>query len=574
MDSFYSPRRRPERLIAAGRVVLGASSLFAVWLDPLEPAKHAQTAYLLLVAYLVYAAVTALLVWRREAPARRWRLLTHAFDLAFFSLFIYFTAGTDSPFTAYFVFSLVCGTLRWQWRGTLWTAVVALAAFLGVGFYFGEVVRDPAFQLDTFIIRGVCLAVVAVLLAYLGAHEQKTRGEMGRLAGWPQKVPDDLEELVTETLSYGAGVVGTPRAALVWTEGDEPWNHLAVWRPGELVRRREPPPAVHPWVAESLSSTSFFCPDLAAPQPVARWSAGDGLRRFQGAPLHPGLAERLGSGAVLSVRLAGETFEGRMFFLDRPGMTSDDLVLAEIVAGVAAVRLDHFHLTHRLLQVAATVERIRVARDLHDGVLQSLTGIALRLAAARRVLDDDAEAGRERLAEVQRVIAAEQRDLRFFIQELRPQPGEEAARSDGLAGRIAELIERIDREWDLRVDLEADGLSEPVPEPLARDVYHIVREALVNAVRHGEASRARVVIAVTPEREVSISVHDNGRGFPFVGSFSGEALARMGAGPKTLRERVASLRGSLAVDSSAAGARLDIQLPASSGAAASGSAGP
>ena len=126
---------------------------------------------------------------------------------------------------------------------------------------------------------------------------------------------------------------------------------------------------------------------------------------------------------MLSVPLAGETFEGRLFFLDRPGMTSDDLVLAEVVAGVTTGRLDHLFLTRRLLQLAATEERIRLARDLHDGALQSLTGIALRLAAARRLLDENGVEGRERLAEVQRLIAAEQRDFRFFIQELKPAPG-------------------------------------------------------------------------------------------------------------------------------------------------------
>ena len=103
------------------------------------------------------------------------------------------------------------------------------------------------------------------------------------------------------------------------------------------------------------------------------------------------------------------------------------------------------------------------------------------------------------------------------------------------------------------MDLRTEGLTAPVPEPLARDLYHIVREALVNAVRHGEASRVQVAITATPGREVSISVRDNGRGFPFAGRFSGEALARMDAGPKTLRERVASLSGSLAVESSGGG---------------------
>src|SRR5215217_2714845 len=174
MEPLYSPQSRAERLIAGGRVVLAASSLFAVWLDPSEPVKYARIAYSLLVFYVIYSIAIAVLVWRSDAPSNRQRLITHCFDLIFFSLFIYFTAGPGSPFTAYFVFSLVCATLRWQWRGTLWTALASLAAFLGVGLYFTVVVADPAFQIYSLIVRGVYLVVTAFLLGYLGAHEEQT----------------------------------------------------------------------------------------------------------------------------------------------------------------------------------------------------------------------------------------------------------------------------------------------------------------------------------------------------------------------------------------------------------------
>jgi len=66
--------------------------------------------------------------------------------------------------------------------------------------------------------------------------------------------------------------------------------------------------------------------------------------------------------------------------LDKIDSTFDDLILSEIVAGVIAARLDAFYLAEQLRQAAATEERIRLARDLHDGVLQSFTGIALRTA--------------------------------------------------------------------------------------------------------------------------------------------------------------------------------------------------
>jgi hypothetical protein len=136
LEPLYAQRMRPERLIAAGRVVLAVSSLFAVWLDPDEPIRYATVAYGVLLAYVVYAVTVATLLWRVEAVPRLWPVVTHAADLACFSLFIFFTDPT-SPFTVYFVFALLAATLRWQVRGTMWTATIVIAVFFGFGLYFG-----------------------------------------------------------------------------------------------------------------------------------------------------------------------------------------------------------------------------------------------------------------------------------------------------------------------------------------------------------------------------------------------------------------------------------------------------
>ena len=86
-----------------------------------------------------------------------------------------------------------------------------------------------------------------------------------------------------------------------------------------------------------------------------------------------------------------------------------------------------------------------------------------------------------------------------------------------------------------------------------------MRESLVNAARHGEASAVRLVIRRNGGR-LFITVADNGRGFPFHGRLTHADLAVGGVGPRNLFERVASLGGSLDLESGAAGARLHIDL--------------
>ncbi|HVG09333.1 MAG TPA: sensor histidine kinase [Thermoanaerobaculia bacterium] len=390
MEPLESLESRAERLIASGRVVLAAVSALAVWFDPSEPARHPEVAYGLLVGYLGYSLLIAVLVWRSGSSSERHRRLTQAIDLIFFSLMLFFTAGTTNPFIAYFIFAVICATLRWQWRGALWTAAASLVSFLAIGLYL--ILEEPGFNAQPLAVRGIYLALIAVMMAYMGFHEERTRREI----------------------------------SLLYAEA------------------------------------------------------------------------------------------------------------------------------------AGTEERIRVARDLHDGVLQSLTGVGLRLAAVRSLLEKDPRAARESLESVQRLLTLEQRDLRFFIQELKPRPRSQAEVS--LAFRVTELVHRIELEWGLRAELRADGLEEPMPETLAREVYNVVRESLVNAARHGEASAVRLVVRRERDR-LFISVADNGRGFPFEGRLTHAELAKGTVGPRNLFERVASLDGTLELESGAEGARLEIDLP-------------
>src|SRR5207245_3816444 len=96
-----------ERLIAAARLVLVASSLLAIWLDPHDPAEYAGLTSRLLSGYFLYALLVAVLVWSWPTTPALLPPITHAFDLVAFSIFMYFT-GPTSPFFVYLVFSLLC----------------------------------------------------------------------------------------------------------------------------------------------------------------------------------------------------------------------------------------------------------------------------------------------------------------------------------------------------------------------------------------------------------------------------------------------------------------------------------
>jgi signal transduction histidine kinase len=560
MTAFYVPRSRAERLIAAGRVGLLAVGLLAIWMEPPDLAIAPWTAIALSSGYVVCALLLLLKVWGSPAPVGGMPLLGHAFDLVAFCLVVLFAGSAAGPVFLYAAFPLASATLRWLWRGTLWTAGAVLAAYVGFSLLAPRAVGGPAVELRQIIVHGLYLLVLATLLACLGAYEEWMRGKLSGLAAWPRTIPREAPALVRDLLEHAAGLLRAPRILMSWDEPEEPWFHLASWSRGEFQWNRQPPGTYEPLVPEPLGGTDFFCPDAGLAMPTVLHTSPAGLQRRQGAALHAELQARFAIGAVLCLRLHGEVVRGRLFALDGPGMTADDLALGEIVARQMAARMDQLYLLQRLQQAAATEERIRLARQLHDGVLQSLTGAALQLQAVGSLLQADGQAARDRLLEIQRLLAEEQRDLRFFIQELKPAPLWLPGANSSLAARLKELGERIERHWGLRVDLAVEPPTAPIAEPLLREIYLIVHEALVNAARHAQASTARVTVRVL-EGEMRIAVADNGRGFRFRGRYDHAALTDLKLGPVTLKERILALRGSLAIESSDSGARLEISLP-------------
>src|SRR5437773_403162 len=130
--SYPPSRAHAERIIAAARVVLAASALFAVWLDPAEPARFERATYAVHVGYLTYSLGVTALVWARPLGPQL-AIVTHVVDILLFSVFQYLTLGPSSPFFIYFIFSMFCGAIRWGWQGALVTSGIVTAAYLMMG---------------------------------------------------------------------------------------------------------------------------------------------------------------------------------------------------------------------------------------------------------------------------------------------------------------------------------------------------------------------------------------------------------------------------------------------------------
>lgn len=212
--------------------------------------------------------------------------------------------------------------------------------------------------------------------------------------------------------------------------------------------------------------------------------------------------------------------------------------------------------------VIAMDEHQRLACDLHDGLLHSLTGIALQLETVQYLLaHQDLDAAYERLQTIQILLMREQRWLRGYIERLRKpheMPDHDTLRWN--SDLLLVLGDKIEQEWGLAVTMAIHGPAPDLPAPLTEELYLLVQEALMNSARHANAAQVQVEMTVEPDR-VRIQVQDNGRGFIFRGRYDLAELAMQGWGPRSLIERITALRGQLILESDRTGARLDISVP-------------
>lgn len=549
----YTPHSRAERLIAAGRFVLAFASLVAIYLEPSTPARFQRATYALLSIYTVYALVIAIIAWRSPVPPARWRLLSHALDLVLFTIFVYLTEGPASPFFLYFVFSLFCATLRFSARGILATGLTAMGIYGGMAFIAAG--GDPHFEISRVLIRETYLGVIAALLVYLGAFHQRVRREMSALAAWPRELGDRLDVLLTATLAHAAAVMNAPRVLLIWEESEEPWTYVARLANGELEIERVAPGTFESLNAAGLRNMSYAVRGAGQPllvyDPVLSTAAEAAAE-----PIGSALRERYSIESAIVVALESEMVLTHFIIPNVRSATADDLALAHVAGRLVLATLDQYFFVQQVRQTASAEERLRISRDLHDGIVQSLAGVGLRLHALRSRHAEDSESARE-LVDVQAVLEHDQRELRTLVRDLRPHDPRDGRTI--LAEELARMRERFPLEWGLEVELE---VPEPVPVPvrLAHDLCRIVNESLSNAARHGGASRAAVALA-RRDGFVEMRVSDNGRGFPFSGRRDLAALEQHGVGPRTLKERARNLGGTLVVESSGSGASVEMRLP-------------
>ena len=205
---------------------------------------------------------------------------------------------------------------------------------------------------------------------------------------------------------------------------------------------------------------------------------------------------------------------------------------------------------------AIATERARLARELHDGVIQSLVGIEMQLEVIRREAAQGAASVVSDLERIQTLLREEVLSLRELMQEMRPVD----VTPQDLLNHMAGMVERFTRESGISARFEADRREVALPSSICRELTMILREALVNVRKHSGAQHVLVRL-ILENRRWKLVIDEDGRGFAFTGRYSQAERDAARRGPIVIKERVRAIGGELTIDSAPGRARLEIAVP-------------
>ena len=566
------PAARLERVLAIGRSFLTVTGLVAIYVDPTSPARLAELTYAVLFGYMVYSLIVLVFVHRATRLAPRDGEILHGIDILWTAALTFVTSGPASPFFLFFLFIVMAAAYRWGYRETLLTTSIIIALLLIETAIAGAWDRTwfPWTDLATnrTILRVAYFALTGVLVGYLAEQEKHTRAEIAAVA--------DAARQPRVELGLGGSVSAVARellrtfdaAAVDFVIQDYETRRTMLWR----VDASDVDPAsgrVLHLELDPAQQAAWLFDDPGRAWHASRTSDGNGLSVRVAEPgvwplqrsvvtLPPALTSARPF-ATLTVANIGlpEEWRGRVFLFD--ARHADNLERAlhflEDLTEHITPALTNVFLLRRLRSRAGAVERARVARELHDGAIQALFGIEMKIEALRRRTGLTQAQVEHELGDVQRLLQREVLALRELMQALRPI---ELETSDQLPDVLASLVERFRRDTGVSARFVATGAPVSLSPGTALEIARIVQEALVNVRKH---SRARNVLVrlTNDDHTCTLIIEDDGQGFEFEGRLSARELEKRRIGPAIIKERARIAGAELAVDSSpGVGARLEL----------------
>ncbi|HTJ86607.1 MAG TPA: histidine kinase [Terriglobales bacterium] len=572
---FAIPRGRStligvERVLASVRTVLAFSSLLLLWLNP-GVAYPRDVAAILVYLYLAHAIGLLAIVYLRAEISPRFSFLVHSGDILWAAVISLFGGAAENWFFLYFIFALLAAAFRWGMRETAMTtvAVVATMALDSIARARAPLAAHLGHpSVAGFIMRSINLVIFSFLIGYIAESEKRRVAEalsISRISA-TVRIESGLKGTVQIVMQELLDLFGGRELLVVTRESEA---HLVMlWRAEKLATTGN---VVFTWMQLDESEQQEYLCVMGEDSAGAAWhnrnTSSDftldknGVRtRGHDCHLAPKFVKQHPFRLLLACAIsAAPEVSARLLLVDPTfgGRAETQLRFLQDVANLVAPSVYNVYLLRRLRSRAAAVERARVSRELHDGVVQSLHAIAFRLYALRTRAAASLEDRETELLEVQQLVQNEAANVRNLIHQLEPLDFDPRHLVDFLSG----MVTRYRQDTGIGAQFVCDTPQVNLPPGTCRELAGIVREALANVRRHSGAQHVLVRLARQQGGWV-LTIEDDGRGFSFSGRFTHAQLEEDRRGPLVIKQRVRAIEGELTIISKAGqGARLEIKVP-------------
>jgi signal transduction histidine kinase len=564
--AWPSTETSEQRAVAALRLVLASAALAVVWIDPIQPARFASATYAVLTLYTAYSAALYASSLRAGSSIRRGRHWLHWIDVGWYLVLTGLSGGASSLFFVLFFFPILVASFRTGFAAGMATTLGSALGVTTVGLLVAG--PEPEFELNRLLLRPVSLGVIGFVIAWRGGFETLLQRrlallkEIGRLSN-PRFGTD---RTIAESLDRLREFYDADDCLLLLADGDAADVRLRRSTRGDPARARRED-ALPPELARRLLSLSaehalvYSPPSRFAPwrTPSHQYDVARAAPVAVDREAEAELAAWFAPSAFLTVPVVGRTrVIGRLYLACARRLGPADVEFLLQVVDCLLPLIENIRLIDRLAASAAEDERQKIARDVHDSIIQPYIGLQIGLSALRQQASGaDDGAGRETEAVlaglrngIVRLLTLTEggiADLRGFVARLKSG----GPTGSGFAAIVQSYARRFSELTGIAVQVEVEGARElDRNDRLSAEVFHMIAEGLSNVRRHSEGKRALVRLAQT-ERELTLCVENEGDGrppAPFV--------------PRSIVERARSLQGWTAVtDRPDGGSRVTVTIP-------------
>ena len=529
-----------NQIIGLMRLILASSALVIIYIDPSEPDHNVALTYITLALYSAYSAVLYFLSIRSRPPLSA--QATHWVDVGWYLLLISLSSGTNSIFFFFFFFPILVASFRWGFKAGLQVTILSALLFTVLG--YATAPAGQRVELNRFLLRPIYLLALGYMVAHWGDAEIKLKRRLALLKeanrvsnprfgvehttnSLMKKLRDFYDADVCLLITYDPNAGEYSFTQIKRSQPDEDVRSEKV--PAELARKLLTLPENIAVVYNGIQrlwvsfQAGYYALDLVRDE-----------RTSEGREASKVLAATLEADSFISVplQIKGQAL-GRLYLAGRRGLFGDSDVdfLVQLIEQAMPV-LDNIRLLDRLASNAAEQERQKIARDIHDSVIQPYIGLQYKVAAIRNKFAAGADVGGD-LDQLFETTFREVTGLRSYVRDLKA-----AGRlQDNLLAAIRRHAAQFHENYGITVEIDCKaGLS--ISDRLAAEVFQFIHEALSNARRHTKATGVKISLNSQGGSFILRAENDGASGDAATKSFI----------PRSITERAEALGGEAHVE--------------------------